>query len=89
MAGELDHRIANKGFSLTNTRPREETGAGPAALSGPVRHPDRKQLEGLLSARRRSAASSGRAVRKPGLMYELCAPASATDAQMRARTLER
>lgn len=31
-------------------RPREETGAGPAALSGPVRYPDRKQLEAAAAA---------------------------------------
>lgn len=39
-------------------RPQEETGAGPAALSGPVRHPDRKQLEGCMSARRCWSAAS-------------------------------
>ena len=31
-------------------RAREETGAGPAALSGPVRYPDRKQLEAAAAA---------------------------------------
>lgn len=42
MSGDLDHY---KNLVVV-MRPREETGAGPAALSGPVRHPDRKQLEG-------------------------------------------
>lgn len=41
MSGDLDHY---KNLVVV-MRPREETGAGPAALSGPVRHPDRKQLE--------------------------------------------
>lgn len=53
-------------------RPREETGAGPAALSGPVRYPDRKQLEAAAAAAEHKmwrAASSGRATRKPGLIY--------------------
>lgn len=42
MSGDLDHY---KNLVVV-MRPREETGAGPAALSGPVRHPERKQLEG-------------------------------------------
>lgn len=60
------------GLSPIVRRPREETGAGPAALSGAVRYPDRKQLEGCCchwTPALRSAASPGRAVRKPGLIY--------------------
>lgn len=37
------------GLSPIVRRPQEETGAGPAALSGLVRYPDRKQLEGCCS----------------------------------------
>lgn len=44
-------------------------GAGLPALSGPVRHPDRKQLEVCSTQDNWSAAGSGRAVRKPGLIY--------------------
>lgn len=60
------------GLSPIVRRPREETGAGPAALSGAVRYPDRKQLEGCCcrwTQALRSAAIPGRAVRKPGLTY--------------------
>lgn len=44
MDAELDHCELRSEPIVR--RPQEETGAGSAALSGPVRYPDRKQLEG-------------------------------------------